>query len=528
MLRNGFADFDVLYSLLFDLLGFCLASPWSLSDLSRTVRMTFICGYQTRNSRLSCSRTSLSNHPPFPRHLFIRSQPCPSTHRLFVDTNRFSYQHLAKFGWDPTQGLGAENNQGNREHIKVVRKLDSSGIGVARAIKEGAEVGGAGEGLNSLFARLRKGGSAHEDGGSGASTPMVFNTSDEDGDEQENKPDVAAAPTIISPTPLSLGNSSRSKYVRSKRLAASSPAAMAEILGIPIASLPASPSPLSQLPQAGPSTLKPRVPQGQGSGNGSSDPFVNNPADEDDEERGKHTVAKISVAEYFRRRLAQKKAEREGAEVPVFDDEKPGGGYSEVAKGFEGKKIVFASNDQEDATDEDVKPKIEMDDDLDRAEGGVGGAGLGSAGDANKVRSEAVSPVLDGEGEGRRERKDREKRERREREKMEKRERKEKEKREKKEKKKGKGKEEVPEPVVKMEQDEPEPVVVKTEPGVDESSSVHVKQEQGVDAASSEQSGKKRKRSEQGADETEVRVKKEKKSKKEASRRVTRWTAGKT
>ena len=311
-------------------------------------------------------------------------------HRLItcsVDTNRFSYQHLAKFGWDPTQGLGSENNQGNREHIKVVRKLDSSGIGVARAIKEGAEVGGAGEGLNSLFARLRKGGSAHEagsEGGSGASTPMVFNTSDED-DEQENKPSATTTTTIISPTPLSLGNSSRSKYVRSKRLAASSPAAMAEILGIPIASLPASPSPLSQPPQAGPSTLKPRVPEG----NGSSDPFADTPADEDDEEKGKHTVAKISVAEYFRRRLAQKKAEREGAEVPVFDDEKPGGGYSEVAKGFEGKKIVFASNDaEEESVDEDIKPKIEEDDDdMDRAEGGVGGAGLGSAGDANKVRS---------------------------------------------------------------------------------------------------------------------------------------------
>ncbi|KAH8079726.1 hypothetical protein HD553DRAFT_318433 [Filobasidium floriforme] len=412
------------------------------------------------------------------------------------DTNRFSYQHLAKFGWDPTQGLGSENNQGNREHIKVVRKLDSSGIGVARAMKEGAEIGGAGEGLNSLFARLKKAGSAHVEGAEGETVvvspgPMVFDTvstSDEtDADANAN------APVIIAPEPRPLGNSSRSKYVRSKRLAASSPAAMAEILGIPISSLPAPPSPLSQPPTPGPSSLK------------QSNSRSSTSEAEDVLDDHKITVAKISVGEYFRRRLAQKKAEREGGPVPEFDDTKPEV-YNEVAKGFEGKKIVFGGDEDE----EDVKVKMEVEEEEEeakQAERGVGGAGLGSAGDLNAVRSEATSPVP--EVKAKKEKKD----------KKEKREKKDKEKKKDKGKQRANVEEGEADVPVKLEEGV-EQARVKLEPVGEADKKEKKKSDKKEKKEKREKSGekgegKKRKRDDDDNDDETSELKKEKKAKKE-------------
>lgn len=290
---------------------------------------------------------------------------------------------MAKFGWDPSQGLGSANNQGSRDHVKVVRKLDASGIGVARATKEGAEIGGAGEGLNSLFARLKKGGSAHEDGSdsSRVSTPMVFDTSDEQ-QQAGGSSVVASQVEIVAPVPTrALGNMARTKYVKSKRLAASSPAAMAEILGIPVASLPASPSGLSQsstpIVIAGPSTV---------GANDKDDRSRTSTSEASDElaEDNLRIIAKISVGEYFRRKLAQKKAQREGKAIPQFGDEPEG--YNEVAKEFEGKKITFGADEQDEQSSNEQGQG-------ESADRGVGGAGLGSAGDMNAVHSEAPSPA---------------------------------------------------------------------------------------------------------------------------------------
>jgi Pin2-interacting protein X1 len=412
-----------------------------------------------------------------------------------LDTNRFSYQHLAKFGWDPTQGLGSENNQGNREHIKVVRKLDSSGIGVARAMKEGAEIGGAGEGLNSLFARLKKAGSAHVEGAEGETVvvspgPMVFDTVSTSDETDAD----ANAPVIIAPEPRPLGNSSRSKYVRSKRLAASSPAAMAEILGIPISSLPASPSPLSQPPTPGPSSLK------------QSNSRSSTSEAEDVLDDHKITVAKISVGEYFRRRLAQRKAEREGGPVPEFDDSKPEV-YNEVAKGFEGKKIVFGGD--EDQEDVKVKMEVEEEEEAKQAERGVGGAGLGSAGDLNAVRSEATSPVP--EVKVKKEKKD----------KKEKREKKDKEKKKDKGKQRANVEEGGADVLVNMEEGV-EQARVKLEP-VDEAEKKEKKKsdkkekKEKKEKSGEKGEGKKRKRDDDIDDDTTSEVKKEKKAKKEVS-----------
>lgn len=52
----------------------------------------------------------------------------------------------------------------------MVKKLDAGGIGVNRALKEGAEIGGAGEGLDAVLKRLRAAGTG----------PIVFNDDDDD------------------------------------------------------------------------------------------------------------------------------------------------------------------------------------------------------------------------------------------------------------------------------------------------------------------------------------------------------------
>lgn len=73
-------------------------------------------------------------------------------------------------GWDPSKGLGTAH-EGNPTHVKVARKLDASGIGRERAIKEGREGNGpVGEGLESVLKRLKA-----KVGG-----PIVFNNDDED------------------------------------------------------------------------------------------------------------------------------------------------------------------------------------------------------------------------------------------------------------------------------------------------------------------------------------------------------------
>jgi hypothetical protein len=59
----------------------------------------------------------------------------------------------------------------------VVKKLDAGGIGVNRALKEGAEIGGAGEGLDAVLRRLKATGG-----------PIVF-----DDDDEDEKPDTEAS-----------------------------------------------------------------------------------------------------------------------------------------------------------------------------------------------------------------------------------------------------------------------------------------------------------------------------------------------
>lgn len=71
------------------------------------------------------------------------------------DKDRFSYKHMTALGWTDDSGIGGASLTGNAKHIAVVHKLDSSGIGMARAMKEGEAVGGqARAGLDDVLRRL--------------------------------------------------------------------------------------------------------------------------------------------------------------------------------------------------------------------------------------------------------------------------------------------------------------------------------------------------------------------------------------
>ena len=48
-----------------------------------------------------------------------------------TDAARFGQSYLSKLGWDPSKGLGIAGN-GRTDHIKVVQKQDTLGIGVSR------------------------------------------------------------------------------------------------------------------------------------------------------------------------------------------------------------------------------------------------------------------------------------------------------------------------------------------------------------------------------------------------------------
>ncbi|KAJ3776990.1 hypothetical protein FB446DRAFT_719422 [Lentinula raphanica] len=61
-----------------------------------------------------------------------RIGPDPRNLAWADDASKFGANYLAKFGWDPSKGLGVEG-QGRTSHIKVSQKLDMLGIGAAQS-----------------------------------------------------------------------------------------------------------------------------------------------------------------------------------------------------------------------------------------------------------------------------------------------------------------------------------------------------------------------------------------------------------
>jgi Pin2-interacting protein X1 len=87
------------------------------------------------------------------------------------DKNRFSYKHMTSLGWSDKSGIGGSGLSGNPNHIAVVRKLDTTGIGMARARKEGddraAGAGQAGASFEEVLRRLAGAASASPSPGPG-------------------------------------------------------------------------------------------------------------------------------------------------------------------------------------------------------------------------------------------------------------------------------------------------------------------------------------------------------------------------
>lgn len=150
---------------------------------------------------------------------------------------------------------------------------------------------------------------------------------------------------------------SRQKHLHSKRLASQSPAALAEILGVSVASLS---------PTASPSPAPVEITETTATASGSSTP-------QDPTRTAEETISTstLSVSDYFRQKLREKMLARQsasGSSTPAGD--LPEGSLArvkeevKVAVGgveWEGSRTTFAEVKLEDAEDvkPDIKPKIE-------------------------------------------------------------------------------------------------------------------------------------------------------------------------
>ncbi|WWC66163.1 uncharacterized protein I206_100064 [Kwoniella pini CBS 10737] len=261
------------------------------------------------------------------------------------DKSRFSYKHMTALGWTDNSGLGA-GLAGNPNHIAVVRKSDQGGIGMDRARKDGSDLaagaGQAGRGLEDVLKRIAAA-SASPSPSPAPETPT-----------EEKKVEQKIMRNRIA---------SRQKHLNMKRMASQSPAALAEILGVPISSLPSSPPPSS-------------TPQPESPGESSSFGLG---ANKENERNSDETVTKstLSVSDYFRQKMREKMAARQAnseasgsiskinvEELPsssleripdVGSSSKPIGGTA-----WEGQKVAFEDVQVEfDPSSEPVRQPVE-------------------------------------------------------------------------------------------------------------------------------------------------------------------------
>ncbi|WVN89152.1 uncharacterized protein L203_104368 [Cryptococcus depauperatus CBS 7841] len=261
------------------------------------------------------------------------------------DKNRFSYKHMKNLGWQDNSGLGSTFT-GNANHIAVVRKVDNGGIGITRARKEGndmaAGAGQAGQGLEEVLRRLA----------SASATPIMITP--------EASPSPTTTPFLVpeeKPAVVRNKIASRQRHLLSKKMASQSPQALAEILGVPVSSLPASPSPLASES----STPQPenKIAMEESiilSGSGESLKI------KEKEEEEMITTSKVSVADYFRQRMREKILTRQGvtAATPSTSNALPKHSLEKVqdnvkrvigSSAWEGSKMTFSESEvQEEQT----------------------------------------------------------------------------------------------------------------------------------------------------------------------------------
>ncbi|KAJ3966669.1 hypothetical protein EV361DRAFT_934130 [Lentinula raphanica] len=85
-----------------------------------------------------------------------RIGPDPRNLAWADDASKFGANYLAKFGWDPSKGLGVEG-QGRTSHIKVSQKLDMLGIGAAQSKDPNGIAWKQNKDFESLLRRLNEG-----------------------------------------------------------------------------------------------------------------------------------------------------------------------------------------------------------------------------------------------------------------------------------------------------------------------------------------------------------------------------------
>ncbi|OWZ29057.1 Pin2-interacting protein X1 [Cryptococcus neoformans Tu259-1] len=285
------------------------------------------------------------------------------------DKTRFSYKHMQALGWKENTGLGS-SFEGNPNHIAVVRKADNGGIGMGRARKEGddlaAGAGQAGQGLEEVLRRLAA--------ASGSPSPSLVATP-----VNEEKP---KEPAVVRNK-----IASRQRHLAAKRAAVQSPQALAEILGVPVSSLPSSavttPSPLASSSSTPQPEIKPEIkPDVKPT---LADLESTSALKSERTSEDLVTTSKLSVSDYFRQKMREKMLVRQAAtggspQVKVEDlpahslesmgeeeEKKPAAG-----SGWEGTKMTFEEQTQEfepsDSTaaipkeeDEKIKKKARKD-----------------------------------------------------------------------------------------------------------------------------------------------------------------------
>ncbi|KAG8960526.1 hypothetical protein FRC03_006453 [Tulasnella sp. 419] len=228
---------------------------------------------------------------------------------------KFGHAYLSKLGWNPSKGLGV-SGEGRTSHIVATQKLNMLGIGANPASGSDAIAWKQNKDFESVLERLNQvqvdkeeveqeekvASLDSDDKGQKASKGSDRKSKKKD----KRKAESASASSLQSPEDTSSDSADtpdteatklpkpqrmahRAKFHASKRLAKSSPAALAEVLGH---SASASPAPTPATPTSGSLT-----------------PITDKPSEDD----GVIKTSTVSVADYFKQKMLAKLGQKSGS-----------------------------------------------------------------------------------------------------------------------------------------------------------------------------------------------------------------------